>query len=74
MQSLPMYMARLPPWLDLMSLSTFSRPLPYRRTLLPQCPTVLVVENALEDTRFSTSALVLGFPHVRFYAGGFAPA
>ncbi|WP_073266190.1 sensor histidine kinase [Phytopseudomonas punonensis] len=30
---------------------------------------ILVVENALEDPRFQHSVLVLGEPHIRFYAG-----
>lgn len=30
---------------------------------------VLVVEDALQDPRFQHSALVLGEPHIRFYAG-----
>src|ERR1700730_14643379 len=32
-------------------------------------PDVLVVPNALEDERFRCNPLVLGEPHVRFYAG-----
>eukprot|EP00271_Cylindrocystis_brebissonii_P020161 TRINITY_DN655_c0_g2_i1.p1 TRINITY_DN655_c0_g2~~TRINITY_DN655_c0_g2_i1.p1 ORF type:complete len:515 (+),score=110.67 TRINITY_DN655_c0_g2_i1:127-1671(+) len=38
-------------------------------TLLPSKDPLLVVENALEDTRFSQNPLVTGWPHIRFYAG-----
>ena len=38
-------------------------------TLLPKEPKVLVVEDTLQDFRFQTNDLVLGPPHLRFYAG-----
>ena len=38
-------------------------------TLLPKEPKVLVVEDTLQDFRFQTNELVLGPPHLRFYAG-----
>ena len=38
-------------------------------TLLPKDPKVLVVEDAMQDFRFQTNELVLGPPHLRFYAG-----
>ena len=38
-------------------------------TLLPKEPKVLVVEDAMQDFRFQTNELVLGPPHLRFYAG-----
>ena len=38
-------------------------------TLLPKEPKVLVVEDAMQDFRFQTNDLVLGPPHLRFYAG-----
>jgi GAF domain-containing protein len=38
-------------------------------TLLPAFPTMLVVEDTLEDARFSHSPLVMGEPRLRFYAG-----
>jgi GAF domain-containing protein len=31
--------------------------------------TVLVIEDAMEDQRFSNNPSVLGAPHIRFYAG-----
>ena len=38
-------------------------------TLLPEEPKVLLVEDARKDFRFQTNDLVLGPPHLRFYAG-----
>ena len=38
-------------------------------TLLPKEPKVLVVEDTMQDFRFQTNDLVLGPPHLRFYAG-----
>ena len=38
-------------------------------TLLPKEPKVLVVEDTMQDFRFQTNELVLGPPHLRFYAG-----
>mmetsp|Transcript_1126 Transcript_1126/g.2951 ORF Transcript_1126/g.2951 Transcript_1126/m.2951 type:complete len:618 (-) Transcript_1126:244-2097(-) len=37
--------------------------------ILPKKPVTLVVEDATLDERFKNSALVLGAPYVRFYAG-----
>ena len=38
-------------------------------TLLPQDPKVLLVTDARKDPRFSENPLVVGEPHIRFYAG-----
>jgi GAF domain-containing protein len=37
--------------------------------LLESAPDVLIVHDATQDPRFSSNPLVLGFPHIRFYAG-----
>lgn len=38
-------------------------------TLLPHVAQILVVEDTYKDVRFSGNPLVLGPPHIRFYAG-----
>jgi hypothetical protein len=38
-------------------------------TILPESPDVLVIEDTLLDYRFRDNQLVLGEPHIRFYAG-----
>ena len=38
-------------------------------TLLPPTSQIVIVEDTLEDVRFSGNPLVLGPPHIRFYAG-----
>ena len=37
--------------------------------IMEDAPEVFIVRNALEDHRFCQNPLVLGFPHIRFYAG-----
>lgn len=39
------------------------------RSLLSANPTVMVVGNTLMDPRFCTHPMVVGAPHLRFYAG-----
>lgn len=38
------------------------------RTLLSRFPEALVVEDLTQDVRFATYPVVVGWPHVRFYA------
>ena len=40
-----------------------------KHVIMPDAPDVTVVLDALADARFSANPLVLGWPHIRFYAG-----
>ena len=37
--------------------------------ILPENPHLLVVNDTLDDERFSNSPIVVGYPYCRFYAG-----